>query len=119
MQGSSEVRIKLTQDYGSGIQLYSTNSTSSITNSGGSYYAGIRILWDRDGGITNVSWYINNSSSPFSGKNVTDIYNEISTNGNLNDSFSDWVTTVPDDAKDTFVRNTIPETCWELAWTEG
>ena len=120
MQGSSEVRIKMTQDYASGIQVFSANTSSSVGTSGGggSYYAGIRILWERDGGITGADWYLSNSSSPFSNASVEEIHAEIDRSGNLDTYFSAWVTNVEDEDKESFIKNTIPDGCWTMAWSE-
>lgn len=118
MQGSSEVRIKMTQDYASGIQVFSANTSSSVGTSGGSYYAGIRILWERDGGITGAGWYLTDSSSPFSGTTEDAITAQIDDVGNLDTYFSAWVTNVKDEDKESFIKNTIPDGCWTMAWSE-
>ena len=120
MQGSSEVRIKMTQDYASGIQVFSANTSSSVGTSGGggSYYAGIRILWERDGGITSTDWYLGNSSGPFSSATEEEILAEIDRSGNLDTYFSAWVTNVEDEDKESFIKNTIPDGCWAMAWSE-
>lgn len=119
MQGSSEVRIKMTQDYASGIQVFSANTSSSVgTSGGGSYYAGIRILWERDGGITGTDWYLGNSSGPFSSATEEEILAEIDRSGNLDTYFSAWVTNVEDEDKESFIKNTIPDGCWTMAWSE-
>ena len=120
MQGRSEVRIKMTQDYASGIQVFSANTSSSVGTSGGggSYYAGIRILWERYGGITGADWYLQESNSPFYGKSENDIISEIDASGNLNTYFSAWVTNVEDEDKESFIKNTIPDGCWTMAWSE-
>ncbi len=118
MQGSSEVRIKMTQDYASGIQVFSANTSSSVGTSGGSYYAGIRILWERNGGITGAGWYLSNSSSPFSSATEDAILAEIDRSGNLDTYFSAWVTNVEDEDKESFIKNTIPDGCWTMAWSE-
>ena len=120
MQGSSEVRIKMTQDYASGIQVFSANTSSSVATSGGggSYYAGIRILWERDGGITGTDWYLGNSSGPFSSATEEEILAEIDRSGNLDTYFSAWVTNVEDEDKESFIKNTIPDRCWTMAWSE-
>ena len=118
MQGSSEVRIKMTQDYASGIQVFSANTSSSVGTSGGSYYAGIRILWERDGGITSTDWYLGNSSGPFSSATEEEILAEIDRSGNLNTYFSAWVASVEDEDKESFIKYTIPDGCWTMAWSE-
>lgn len=109
MQGNNEVRIKITQDYGSGIQMYSANSTASLSTSGGQYYGNFIIRWNENG-VTGENWYTENPNSPF--YNVTEeAIENAASDGNLNEYFGPWVnnSTVNQEA---FITNIWG--CWEL-----
>ncbi len=90
MQGSSEVRIKITQDYGSGIQMYSANSINSLSTSGGQYYGNFIIKWNETG-VSGREWYTSDSNSPFYNATEEEIANAAS-DGNLNEYFGPWAT---------------------------
>ena len=112
MQGNNEVKIKITQDYGSGIQMYSAKSTASLTTSttsGGQYYGNFIIEWNETG-VTGREWYTSNPNSPFYNATEEEIENAAS-DGNLSEFFGPWATNDNID-QEAFISRVYG--CWSL-----
>ena len=112
MQGNNEVKIKITQDYGSGIQMYSANSINSLSTSstsGGQYYGNFIIEWNETG-VSGREWYTSDSNSPFYNATEEEIANAAS-DGNLNEYFGPWATNDNID-QEAFISRVYG--CWSL-----
>lgn len=116
MQGSEYISIQLKEEYEE-VSAYSV-STYAEGGSGdqGYYEQGATIYWTTEtepGGITNNGWYTDDPNSPFYNVSEEEILNHIATYQNLNTYFTAWGNS--DKNRDTFVRQTIPESCWVLS----
>ena len=80
-------------------------------NSGGYTTGGIYVEWTSEGGFTGCGWQIDIPDSPLADKTPEEIQNEIDNNGNLNDSFKNWVDTVDYETRYRWILDSVSDNC--------
>lgn len=125
--GVSE-RIQLDDSYSAngrialfGVDGDETVTGGSIKNPDGSYYDAYQVLWTitrtpdgaggytYTGGVTGLSWYFNEPSSPFYNSTIEAIAAQAFSPGpgNLNTFFSNWIANATSDDKKKFLHAVI------------
>lgn len=109
-----------------GVAMYSVGNGGETVSGGsseeGQYNSIFRIYWtitydggdSYTGGITGVSWYLDNALSPFYGVQVADIWNAALPDSNLSEYFGPWNTKTTDGDKVEFL-SVLTDGCYKLS----